>query len=934
MAKPAPPKEGRPLCNVEHIEFESRANDIKAGLIDTFLNLQRIDTNLYLARHLLKGRHSYNAVYGGQVVGQSLAAAAATVEDEFIPHSLHSYFIKTGSVDKPILYMIDRIRDGRSFCTRIVKAVQDGEAIFSCQISFHKTEPDAIIHSTTMPNVPQPEDLLPARDAAKKVLEMDGLDNITINTITKALKEIPEAFDRVFDVRPAYPEKYLLKDEAEPSSSIWIRAREDLGDDHRLHQCVAAYLTDLSMLNTAMRPHVRKGFVASMSFSLDHCVWIHEQKFRVDEWMLYETVSSKARGSRAFIEGRLWTRDGRLVISTAQEALVRAPNGLKMLAVSMSHWFIITIFLALANFTQAANNRLLDCKPKEVFVENFIKYECLEENNVKELRVIGCVPTNDMTGEVLESWQTHDERWFKYHCVIDGDTATYAVKTCRDPVGQVLPVGKSRSFDDETFTCFLEDGKVKLNHKTSVGCSIGDKVYGDGASWTEKKEDKIVVGGEQKTVGHGVAYYCRKYSNGTFKVEFAACLTTENTYIRPEAFGKVDNEIVKCDIVNGECKLREAKITELRCKINNAIYRHDEEWSSSDGKTAYICQYGIVVKKGCLVSGTLIPLHSVKYVNGEAYYCYEETRLVSFGNIKGCKTANGDILEFEKTMRNGNRVEKCGFKFGENGAIEYTWTQVGCAYEKEQITINAIQQVGNEYVHCALNGTNAFVAKVMTRVEVEQWLNKVGKQWSHVLQGNEGTGHGVKREIPTTPAPTTKKTPTTTFAPVTTQKTKTTTPKPVLTTVKPITTPAPIKSSCNDLLHECEDLEIYCHDDEKHIEDLKEIIRKSSVNVKKRQKSLEYLNLITMSSHLDSKHEHKEDEQNCKDCRKCHHKEIERCRCEDQKAFSVKLVRSLCPKTCEACGEKHTSVAKILRKSTAEKCHKSECYKSEYNRHW
>ncbi|CAI5455023.1 unnamed protein product [Caenorhabditis angaria] len=326
MAKPVPPKEGKPLCNVEHVEFQSRADDIKAGLIDTFLNLQRIDTNLYIARHLLKGRHSYNAVYGGQVVGQCLAAAAATVDDTFIPHSLHSYFIKTGSVDKPILYMIDRIRDGRSFCTRVVKAVQDGEAIFSCQISFHQKEPDAIAHSAKMPVVPQPEELLPARDAALQLLEKDGVDSISAEVIKRALKEIPDAFERVFDVRPAYPDKYLLKEECEPYSVIWIRAREDLGDDHRLHQCVAAYLTDLSMLNTAVRPHVREGFIPSMSFSLDHCVWIHENTFRTDEWMLYETKSSKAGGSRAFIEGRLWTKDGRLVISTAQEALVRAPK--------------------------------------------------------------------------------------------------------------------------------------------------------------------------------------------------------------------------------------------------------------------------------------------------------------------------------------------------------------------------------------------------------------------------------------------------------------------------------------------------------------------------------------------------------------------------------------------------------------------------------
>ncbi|CAD6188868.1 unnamed protein product [Caenorhabditis auriculariae] len=320
MAKTAPPKEGKPLTNVTHIEFTSRAEDIKAGLIDTFLNLQRIDTNLYLARHLLKGRRSYNAVYGGQAIGQSLAAAAATVDDTFVPHSLHSYFIKTGSVEKPILYMIDRIRDGRSFCTRLVKAVQDGEAIFSCQISFHKKERDAIVHQQEMPVVPDPETLQPARITAEEYLKDNVGDSITQKVLNHAIKEIPNAFDRV---RPVDPAKYLLKEDSEPKASIWIRAKENIGDDNRLHQCVAAYLTDLTMLNTAIRPHMRKGFVPSMSFSLDHCIWIHEDNFRMDDWMLYETVSTKANGSRAFIEGKLWTKDGRLAVSTAQEALVR-----------------------------------------------------------------------------------------------------------------------------------------------------------------------------------------------------------------------------------------------------------------------------------------------------------------------------------------------------------------------------------------------------------------------------------------------------------------------------------------------------------------------------------------------------------------------------------------------------------------------------------
>ncbi|PIC23194.1 hypothetical protein B9Z55_016977 [Caenorhabditis nigoni] len=126
------------LLNVTHIDMTSRAEDIRAGLIDTFLNLERVDKNLYLARHLLKGRISLPVVYGGQVIGQALSAATATVDVGFVPNSLHSYFVQSGNVNRPILYQVDRIRDGKSFCTRLVKALQDGEAIFTVQISFHR----------------------------------------------------------------------------------------------------------------------------------------------------------------------------------------------------------------------------------------------------------------------------------------------------------------------------------------------------------------------------------------------------------------------------------------------------------------------------------------------------------------------------------------------------------------------------------------------------------------------------------------------------------------------------------------------------------------------------------------------------------------------------------------------------------------------------
>ncbi|VDM72130.1 unnamed protein product [Strongylus vulgaris] len=157
------PRNSISLPNVTYVDISSRAEDIQAGLIDTFLNLEKIDKNLFLARHLLKGRNSLPVVYGGQVIGQALSAATATVGSGFLPNSLHSYFVQGGNVSMPILYMVDRIRDGKSFCTRLVKAVQSGDAIFTVQISFHKVrspEPDSIKHQVEMPKVHGPDGLL------------------------------------------------------------------------------------------------------------------------------------------------------------------------------------------------------------------------------------------------------------------------------------------------------------------------------------------------------------------------------------------------------------------------------------------------------------------------------------------------------------------------------------------------------------------------------------------------------------------------------------------------------------------------------------------------------------------------------------------------------------------------------------------------------
>uniref|UniRef100_A0A158PA58 Acyl-CoA thioesterase II n=1 Tax=Angiostrongylus cantonensis TaxID=6313 RepID=A0A158PA58_ANGCA len=324
------------LTNVTYVDISSRAEDIQAGLIDTFLNLEKIDKNLFLARHLLKGRNSLPVVYGGQVIGQALSAATATVGSGFLPNSLHSYFVQSGNVHMPILYMVDRIRDGRSFCTRLVKAVQNGDAIFTVQISFHKTEPDSISHQLKMPEVIGPDGLLDWNHLMEEAGKNPHLHPAASAMIRFKRKEIPPAFFRIFSFRPVDVNSFLFQPSLTdwnkvPSqesfrSYMWIKANENIGDDPRLHVAAAAYISDATMIETAVRPHSRMGFIPSMALTLDHSIWMHSDQFRIDDWLLYENHSTIASGARTLIEGKLWTRNGRLVFSTAQEALIRAPR--------------------------------------------------------------------------------------------------------------------------------------------------------------------------------------------------------------------------------------------------------------------------------------------------------------------------------------------------------------------------------------------------------------------------------------------------------------------------------------------------------------------------------------------------------------------------------------------------------------------------------
>jgi len=273
----------------------------------SILDLEPLEHNLYRG---LSPQVGWQRVFGGQVIGQALVAANRTVEGRKA-HSLHAYFLRAGDPAVPIIYEVDRIRDGGSFSTRRVVAIQHGHAIFSMAASFHKEE-DGLEHQMPMPDVPPPEDL-PSEAELKEEL---------IGRVPEPVRAYWQ-HERPIEIRPVDVSRYFSRDQKDPSQLVWIKATGTLGDDLALHQCILAYASDFTLLDTALIAHGRFVFDPNLMLaSLDHAVWFHEP-FRADEWLLYAQDSPSSGAARAFCRGTLFTRDGRLVASTAQEGLVR-----------------------------------------------------------------------------------------------------------------------------------------------------------------------------------------------------------------------------------------------------------------------------------------------------------------------------------------------------------------------------------------------------------------------------------------------------------------------------------------------------------------------------------------------------------------------------------------------------------------------------------
>jgi acyl-CoA thioesterase II len=276
----------------------------------SILDLERLEQNLFRG---LSPQVGWQRIFGGQVIGQALVAAGRTVNGR-PAHSLHGYFLRAGDPSVPIIYEVDRIRDGKSFSTRRVVAIQHGQAIFSMGVSFHREE-EGLSHQLPMPNVPAPEDL-PSEAELKERL---------IDRLPPPLRAYWEQ-ERPIEIRPVDISRYTSPDKRAPVQQVWLRATGRLEDNPALNQCVLAYASDFTLLDTALIAHGRLVFDPDLMLaSLDHAIWFH-RPFRADDWLLYVQDSPVSSSARAFCRGTIFTRDGSLVASTAQEGLLRERN--------------------------------------------------------------------------------------------------------------------------------------------------------------------------------------------------------------------------------------------------------------------------------------------------------------------------------------------------------------------------------------------------------------------------------------------------------------------------------------------------------------------------------------------------------------------------------------------------------------------------------
>jgi len=283
-------------------EIDPRIQDLL-----NLLELEQLEVNLFRGESRDIGSPQ---VFGGQVLGQALTAASRTVEGRIV-HSLHAYFLRRGDYNAPIVYHVDRSRDGQSFSNRRVVAIQHGEQIFNMTASFQVVE-EGFEHQIEMPKVPPPESLPDTTRPPPELLAR-------LPERVRRLMERP----RPFEFRAVQPIDYLQPRPVPPSRQVWFRAVSRVADDEALHRCLLAYVSDFHLLETATLPHATSTYTGGVVMaSIDHAMWFH-RSLRVDDWLLCALDSPSASGARGFARASIFSRDGRLVASTAQEGLFR-----------------------------------------------------------------------------------------------------------------------------------------------------------------------------------------------------------------------------------------------------------------------------------------------------------------------------------------------------------------------------------------------------------------------------------------------------------------------------------------------------------------------------------------------------------------------------------------------------------------------------------
>lgn len=301
----------RPLSELRHDAEPGQEGQLAVDMLIKLLDLEKIEENLYRG---LSPAVTQQRVFGGQVAGQALVAAGRTLASEWEVHSLHSYFLRPGDPEIPIIYHVERVRDGRSYSTRRVDAIQHGKVIFTLSASFTVHEEGVFDHQDPLPSVPDPESIPRYRDRIRRYVESGQVNPVI---------DLPRPVDLRYISTPPWAREI---DTEEPLNQIWMKADGVLPDDKFLHICVLTYASDMTLLDAASARHGVSWLHGNVQgASLDHAVWFH-RPFRADEWFLYQSTSPSGGNGRGFNLGRIWSHDGHLIASTAQEGLLRSPQ--------------------------------------------------------------------------------------------------------------------------------------------------------------------------------------------------------------------------------------------------------------------------------------------------------------------------------------------------------------------------------------------------------------------------------------------------------------------------------------------------------------------------------------------------------------------------------------------------------------------------------